>query len=91
VRAGRYELLLVSGRELDEVFVHLARVRDDGTLMPAIRSGQALGYGYYPAGRGIPIPLSGLTTPGTYSVELGAELRGGGNVTEWLYFYHAGR
>jgi hypothetical protein len=90
-RTGQYELRVVSGRELNEVFVHLARVRDDGTLMPAIRAGQALGYGYYPAGRGIPIPLSGLTTPGVYSVELGARLPGGENVTTWLYFYHADR
>jgi hypothetical protein len=90
MRGSQYTVLLVPGRELQEVYTHLAAVRGDGTSMPATGPRRALGRGYYPAGVAIPIELSGLTTPGNYSVEIGTLLTGGENLTTLVYFYHAG-
>lgn len=90
VSSGHYELLLVPGRELKEVYVHLAGLRDDGTSFPAILSGQPLGRGYYPARRAIPIQIPRPKTPGLYSVELAAELTGGAIVTTSICFHHGG-
>ena len=89
-RATQHTLLLVPGRELQEVYTYLAAIRGDGTSLPATGPRRALGRGYYPAGVAIPIELSGLTTPGNYSVEIGTRLAGGENLTTSVYFYHAG-
>lgn len=89
--AGRettYELALMPGGELSEVFVGLAPVLPDGR--PGSTAPMPLGYGYYPAGRSIRIPLGPVGEPGLYFVEIGATLRGGGAVGQEVWF-RAGR
>jgi hypothetical protein len=87
--ANGYQVVLLPGRELVEVYVTLATVGADGAPADSVRDGVALEYGYYPAGRGIVIPLTGMEEPGLYYLELGATLRGGGVATTELWFLHS--
>lgn len=86
--AQGYQLLLLPGGELSEVFVSMAPVKPDGEPAAPIRNAQKLGYGYYPADRGIPINITELKTPGIYYLKIGAELRTGGSSTTQIWFYH---
>lgn len=83
-----YQLTLLPGVELTEVYISLALVGTDGRLMPGIKNGEKLNYGYYPAERSIEIPISGLKAKGTYYIEINANLRGGGSSTVELWFYN---
>jgi hypothetical protein len=89
--ADRVQLVVSPAAELSEVFVTLARVGADGRPGNALLNHRPLGYGYYPAERAVSIPISGLTTPGVYVVELGATLRGGGASSVRLWFLYSGR
>ena len=89
-RLGNYQLVLLPGRELTEVFVSLVAMGADGRPKSYLRNEEPLQYGYYPAGRGIMIPLAGLETAGIYYLEIGARLRGGGSTAAELWFYHPG-
>lgn len=88
--AERYQLVLVPGVELAEVFVSLAPVQPDGLPGKFIQQDRALQLGFYPAGRGITIPIAGFTAPGVYYLEISATLRGGGSSTARLWFYRPG-
>src|SRR5262249_51163059 len=88
IRSGGYKLLLLPGVELTEIFISLASTGASGRPKTFIRDGEALGYGYYPAERGLEIPISGLKEPGIYYMEIGAKLRSGGTSTVELWFYH---
>jgi hypothetical protein len=88
IHTGNYKLVLLPGVELTEVFISLAPTGPDGQPKEFIKDGEKLEYGYYPADRGIEIPISGLTTEGTYYMEIGATLRSGGTSTIELWFYH---
>ena len=85
-----YQVVLFPGRDLNEVFISLAKVRKDGKFGKFIKESEALGYGFYPAKRGIAFELSDLKEPGIYYVEIGATLRSGGTTAFELYFYHHG-
>jgi hypothetical protein len=85
----RYQVVLMPGQELSEVYVSLAPVQTNGRLGAFIRSGQAVGNGYYPAERAIAIPIPHPPLPGVYYLEIGADLAGGGVATTQLFF-HAG-
>lgn len=89
-RSSSYRLVLLAGVELAEVFITLAPVDTDGSLLDFLKNGIALKYGYYPAERGIEIPISGLKSPGIYYLEVGVTLRGGGTSAVDLWFLHAG-
>ncbi len=89
--AGGYELVLVPGRELSEVYLSLAPLGDDGRPLEFLQDGEPLDYGYYPAGLGIEIALPKLTTSGLYYLELGATTAGGKAAAVELYFYHSDR
>jgi hypothetical protein len=54
---GNYQLVLLPGTELTEVYLNLASVKPDGSLGNFLKKNQALGYGYYPAERKITIIL----------------------------------
>ena len=85
-----YQLVLLPGRELTEVFMSLAPLDTDGDSGAFIIDGKALEYGYYPADRGITIPICNFAKPGIYYLEFGATLRGGGTDTVELLFYYPG-
>lgn len=87
-RSDEYRLVLQPGRELEEVYVSLATVGEDGEPDRFLRDGEALGYGYYPARRGVEIPVSGLGAPGVYYLEIGARVKGGGSTALEIWFYH---
>ncbi len=86
--SGSYQLVLLPGRELTEVYTSLALIEADGLARSFLQDGKPLKYGYYPAGRGFTIPISSLETSGIYYLEVGATLKGGGSTTEELWFYH---
>jgi hypothetical protein len=85
-----YQLVLLPGVELSEVTLSLAPVKSDGQLGAFIQNNRKLGYGHYPAERGIPISFTELKTPGIYHLKIGAELRAGGSSTTQIWFYHHG-
>lgn len=88
--AKRYVLVLVPGAELSEVFLSLAPVNAQGQPGTFVMQDKPLQRGFYPAGRGITIPISGLTTRGVHYLEISATLRAGGSATTRLWFYHSG-
>ena len=87
-RAGSYKLVLIPGVELVEVFLTLAATGADGQPQTYLKEREKLGYGYYPAERGVEIPIVGMKNTGVYSIQIGAKLRGGGTSTIDLWFYH---
>jgi hypothetical protein len=86
VPANVYDLVVVPGSEFSEIFVSLTALPSDGNPRKEIWNGKPLGYGYYPAGRSITIPLHPLPAPGMYLVELAATLRTGGSITQEIWF-----
>ncbi|MHA4808846.1 hypothetical protein ACX0G9_12100 [Flavitalea flava] len=89
IHSGTYKLVLLPGVELSEVYISMALTDPDGQPRQFIKDGEKLGFGYYPAERGIEIPVSGLKGKGTYFMEIGATLRSGGTSTIELWFYKA--
>jgi hypothetical protein len=89
-RSDSYQIVLLPGVELSEVFITLAPVGSDGSPLAFLKKGEALKYGYYPAERGIEISISGLKASGIYYLEIGATLRGGGTSVIELWFFHPG-
>lgn len=87
-RGTVYELVLVPGNELSEVFVALSRVAADGKRSD-VSAAKPLRYGFYPAGRSIRIPVGPIVRPGTYLLEIGATLRDGGAVSHEVWFVEA--
>ena len=74
--------------QLQEVYLSLAAVDEEGQPKKYLMDGEPLLYGYYPAQRAIDIPILGLPEPGIYYVEIGATLQSGGAHTLDLFFYH---
>lgn len=87
-RLGSYTVVLLPGAELSEVYVSLATMGKNGQPENFLRDGIALGYNYYPADRRIDVPISDLTAPGLYYVEIGATLKTGGSATVEFWFSH---
>lgn len=87
VGGGVYNLALLPGVELSEIYVSIAPVGPDGHPQNFIKDNEKLGYGYYPAERIIEIPISGLNSTGIYYMEIGAALRSGGISTLELWFH----
>lgn len=87
--AGVEDLVLYPTAELREVYVSLSAVGQDGHTVRAIRQGQRLGYGYYPAERPVHIKLREVKDSGLYYVEIAADLTGGGSATVTFWLYHA--
>jgi len=83
-----YELLLVPGEELKELYVGLWRI--SGGKRESVSPAKPLGYGFYPAGRSFAVPVGPIERAGMYLLELGATLRNGGSVSEEVRFVEAG-
>lgn len=88
--SGRYLLMLVPGAELTEVFLSLVPLNAQGQPGRFIVQDKPLARGFYPAGRGINIPLTGFSAGGVHYLEISATLRAGGSATTRLWFYHPG-
>jgi hypothetical protein len=87
---GVYALVLLAGVELTEVFLTLSRLDENGSARQVYLRKQPLGYGYYPAHQGIPVPLSGLNERGLHKLEVAATQRDLGSATTEFWFYHPG-
>lgn len=87
-RSNRYDLVLMPGVELAEVFVSLASLNPDGRIGAYLKRNEALGWGYYPAERGITIAIPKLNASGIYYLEIGATKKAGGSLTTQVWFYH---
>lgn len=87
--ATEHRVLVIPGRELEEVYVTLARLGAAGEPDEWLRRGEPLGYGYYPAERPIRIVLSLGGLPGCYRLEVTGNLRGGGTTATALWLYDA--
>jgi hypothetical protein len=85
-----YQLVVLPGSELKQVFISLAPVGSDGQPHSFLISDHELGKGYYPAERGIAIDLPSLKTPGVYYLEIGATSRYSGPITQQIWFYYRG-
>jgi hypothetical protein len=85
-----YELVLVPGSQLKEVFVSLAKVEADGQPHTFLISDRPLHKGYYPAERGILIEIPNPASPGIYYLEIGATTMYGEPLTQQIWFYHDG-
>lgn len=86
---GNIELRLVSGAELEEVFMALSQLDPQSGARKLIYDKKPLKQGFYPAERPITIALTGLTQPGYYHLSIGATLRSGGAATTGIYLYRA--
>lgn len=85
-----YLLTVMPGVELKEVFISLAKLKSVDSYDAFIKDGDKLGYGYYPAGRSIEIPLKGLNEGGIYYLEIASELKSGGTQALEFWFYLSG-
>lgn len=88
--SGRYEVVVVPGMTLDEVYVSLAAVTDvDSPDAGVLLRNKPLQYGLYPAERPVRVTLPQLGRTGIYRLQLAALQRGGSSSTASLYFFHA--
>jgi hypothetical protein len=90
-RSARYRVTVWPSQELKDVFVTVALLGADGKPKTYVQRDENIAYGFYPAERGIEIPLKTLTTRGVYLVRIGATLAAGGSATEQFTLYHAGQ
>jgi hypothetical protein len=87
-RLERYQLVLLPGVELMEVFVSLTKVGPQGLPEIFVIDDKPLEYGYYPAGRPVVVRVEYPKAAGIYHLRLGATLRRGGSATADFWFYH---
>lgn len=85
-----YDLEVASGAQLNQVFVSVAAVGEDGQPTVFLKKDEPLQYGYYPPDRKIRIRIPAPGSPGLYSIELDATLAAGGSSAATLWFYHHG-
>lgn len=85
-----YELIIMPGVELEEVYISLAMVGPMGHSLTYIMEGKPLGYYYYPPERPIRIPVANPKSPGVYRLQIGANLAKGGSANSKILFYHPG-
>jgi hypothetical protein len=85
---SEYQLVLIPGQRLSEVYLRLGPIGPEGRIDAATPGGKALRYGHYPAERPIPVAIPRPLSTGVYYLEIGADLRGGGVANAVLYFYN---
>jgi hypothetical protein len=88
--APGYQIILVPGSELKEVFFSLAKLDANGQAHTFSISDRPLRRGYYPAERGISIEVPNPGQPGMYYLEIGAITKYGGPLTKQVFFYNSG-
>ena len=87
--ASHYDLIVVPGEEVREMYVTITSAAN-GVHAP-LKKDEPLGYGYYPAGRAVKIPIARPSSPGVYRVAVGATFRSGAVSTVELWFYNPRR
>ena len=91
-RSPSYQLTVLPGVELSEVYFSVAPVGADGQVGSFLKKDEPLKYSYYPANRAVTIPLPALGAPGIYFVEIKAIRKAGGSTSAPpLWLYHAGQ
>lgn len=90
-QAGALELILLPDAALQEVFLSLTKLDEQGKERGHLFSDRALGYGYYPARRPVAIRLPLLGEDGFYRAAIGASLKTGGSAVTDFHFWHKGR
>ncbi len=84
-----YNLLVVPGVDLAELFISIDLLDQDGRPERTVLERTALGFGFYPADGGVPIALPDLAEPGIYQVKLVAKrLLNGIERPKDFWFYH---
>jgi hypothetical protein len=88
-----YELQVLPGAQLDELFMTVSAVGPDGALVPTRITKVPTGLGYYPAERAIvlSIPFEQMGAPGLYQVDLAAPLTAGGAAARTVWLQHGER
>jgi hypothetical protein len=87
-RTGSYNLILLPGVQLAEVYISLAPVGEDGNPQQFLRTDEALGYGYYPAERAVEIPIATPKNKGIYYLKIGTKIKSGGTKAIEFWFYN---
>jgi hypothetical protein len=90
VRSASYRLTLLPSVGLREVYVTVAFTGPGGTPSRYVQRDEKLGYGFYPAERGIDVRLPALSERGVYFVGISATREGGGGATRNILLYHPG-
>lgn len=89
VHANQYDLVVVPGEEAREMYVSIT-AETHGDHAP-LKKDEPLGFGYYPAGRAVKIPITRPASPGIYRVKIAATFRSGAVSTTELWFYNPRR
>lgn len=88
--AGPIEIVLLPDIALEEVYVSLAPLDDEGRAGDYLFSNKPLEYGIYPARRPVAARLPSLENPGVYRLEIGALFRAGGSSSQDVLFFYPG-
>jgi hypothetical protein len=89
--ATKYEVVLLPGAALKDLFYSLSLVGNDGRVGQILVKNQSLRGSYYSAGQATRLTLPELKSKGIYFLEVGAILQDGRPATTTLWFYHKGR
>lgn len=87
-RSGPYQVTVMAGEELSEMFLTLALDGPDGRPASYLLKDESLKRGYYPAEKPVSVTLPELKKSGIYSLEIGAASRRGGSASETIWLYH---
>ena len=81
------EIVLLPDLALEEVYLSLAPIDDNGRAGEYLLSDMPLEYNVYPEGRPVTVQLPSLEKPGVYRLEIGTLFRTGGSSSQDVLFY----
>lgn len=84
--SGSFDLQLVAGTELTEVYLSLAALDERGATRRAYWQRRPLGRSFYPSQQPIAIPITGLDQTGLHRLEIAAVQRDGGSANAEVWF-----
>ena len=85
-RSSTYRVTVWPSVELSDVFVTVATADSSGKPATYLQRDENLAYGFYPAERGVVVPLKPLAARGIYFVRIAATLKRGGSATSTFCF-----
>jgi hypothetical protein len=89
-RSSTYRVTVWPSVELSDVFVTVATADSSGKPATYLQRDENLAYGFYPAERGVVVPLKPLAARGIYFVRIAATLKRGGSATSTFLLFHPG-